>query len=117
MTELCRCVLCWSDEQEINETRSHQYSSLRDARRFYGHGHGGGIDDDVDAFTTYFLAADASGQPDPEAEYVFQITPDDPNRMVVVDDGALPEPGTSLMLGAEIALLSGLARRRARAKV
>jgi len=80
-------------------------------------GYGDGIDDDVDAFATYYLEADASGQPDPMGGNVFQITPDGPNRMVVLDGDSLPEPGTSLMLGAGIALLSGLARRRARARV
>jgi hypothetical protein len=44
----------------------------------------------VDAFATYFLEADASGQPDPEGENVFQISPKQPNQMVVLDFEALP---------------------------
>ena len=76
-----------------------------------------GISDDVDARATYFLEADASGQPDPAAENVFQIGPGEPNQMMVLDHEAIPEPGTSWMLGAGIALLSVLARRRTGAEV
>jgi hypothetical protein len=97
-------------EPDISASGGYRFDLL-----FYGYGDG--IDDDVDAFATYYLEADASGQPDPEGENVFRISPDQPNQMVVLDGDALPEPGTSWMLGAGIALLSCLARRRARAKV
>lgn len=81
---------------------------------FYGEGDG--ISDDVDAFGTYFLEADASGQPDPEAENVFRTGGSDPNQMVIVDAVALPEPGTEWILGAGVVLVSALARRRVRAQ-
>jgi hypothetical protein len=75
-------------------------------------GEGDGISDDVDAFATYFLEADASGQPDPEAQNVFQTGTSNPNQMVLVDGAALPEPEVGWMLGVGAVVVSALARRR-----
>ncbi len=79
-------------------------------------GDGDGVADDVDAFGTFYLEADASGQPDPMAENVFRTGTSDPNQMVVVDWTALPEPGCAWMLGAGGVLVSALARRRQRGR-
>jgi hypothetical protein len=103
-------VLGTGFDPEISDTGGYRFDLV-----FFGHGDG--IEDDVDAFATYFLGVDASGQPEPMEESVFETGPDEPNQMVVIDGEALPEPGMSWMLGAGIALLSGLGRWRARATV
>jgi hypothetical protein len=77
---------------------------------FYGEGDG--ISDDIDAFGTFFIEADASGQPDPIGENVFQTGTSDPNRLVMVDLQGLPEPLVAGALGIGAAMLVALGRRR-----